>query len=64
MIDLSMLAREPALFDEIDPDAEAAADAQADADEAAGRTISHEAMKAWLLSWGTLNELPRPKVGD
>ena len=59
-----MLAREPALFDEIDAEAEAAADAEADADEAAGRTISHEAMKAWLLSWGTPNELPRPKVGD
>ena len=57
-------AFEPALFAEIDPDAEAVADAEADADEAAGRTISHEAMKAWLLSWGTPNELPRPKIGD
>lgn len=23
--------------------------------------ISHEAMKAWLLSWGTDNELPPPE---
>jgi predicted transcriptional regulator len=26
-----------------------------------GHYIPHEAMKAWLLSWGTKNELPPPK---
>jgi predicted transcriptional regulator len=51
---------EPSLFDEIDDDAEAAADARAEADIAAGRVISHEAMKRWLLSWGTLEEGPAP----
>jgi hypothetical protein len=24
----------------------------------------HEAMKAWLLSWGKADELPPPQVGD
>ena len=55
---------EPSLFDEIDDDAEAAADARADADIAAGRVISHEAMKRWLLSWGTPDENPAPKCGE
>ena len=34
------------------------------ADLDAGRIISHEAMKAWLLSWGTAGELPSPSIGD
>jgi predicted transcriptional regulator len=55
---------EPSLFDEIDNDAEAAADARAEADIAAGRVISHDAMKRWLLSWGTPNELPPPRCGE
>ena len=55
---------EPSLFDEIDDDAEAAADVRADADVAAGRVISHEAMKRWLLSWGTPDEKPAPKCGE
>lgn len=50
------------MFDEIDDDAEAAADARAEADIAAGRVISHEAMKRWLLSWGTDDELPPPSA--
>ena len=53
---------EPSLFDEIDDDAEAAADARAEADIAAGRIISHEAMKRWLLSWGTPDEKPAPAI--
>lgn len=55
---------EPSIFDEVDQAAEDAADAEAEADIAAGRTISHEAMKRWLLSWGTDNKLPPPNVGD
>jgi predicted transcriptional regulator len=55
---------EPSLFDQIDDDAEAAADARADADVAAGRVVSHEAMKRWLLSWGTPDESPAPKCGE
>jgi predicted transcriptional regulator len=59
-----MLARNRSLFDDIDQEAEAAADARAEADFAAGRVISHKVMRAWLLSWGKPEELPPPKVGD
>ncbi|HAH4225930.1 TPA: CopG family transcriptional regulator [Escherichia coli] len=48
--------------DNFDDDQEATAEGIADIE--AGRTISHEVVKAWLLSWGTPNELPPPKVGD
>ena len=51
---------ERSIFDEIDIDADMAADAEGLADLDAGRVISHEAMKAWLLSWGTAEELPPP----
>jgi predicted transcriptional regulator len=54
---------EPSIFDEVDQAAEDAADAEAEADFAAGRTISWEAMKRWLESWGTENKLPPPQVG-
>ena len=52
---------ERSIFDEIDIDADMAADAEGLADLDAGRVISHEAMKAWLLSWGTAEELPPPQ---
>ena len=57
-----MAKPEPALFDEIDEAAEAEADVRADADVAAGRTVSHKAMKAWLQSWGTADETPPLKL--
>jgi predicted transcriptional regulator len=34
---------------------------QADRQVKSGHYISHEDMKAWLLSWGTDRELPPPK---
>ena len=57
---------EPAIFDDVNEASDAAAVAVAEglADIEAGRVISHEAMKRWLLSWGTPGELPPPKVGD
>jgi predicted transcriptional regulator len=58
-----MLTREPSLFEETEAEA-AAADAEGLADVEAGRVISHEAMKAWLLSWGKPDELPPPEIGD
>lgn len=54
----------PSLFDGADAEAEAAADARSEADIAAGRVISHAAMKRWLLSWGKPDELPPPEIGD
>lgn len=52
---------EQSIFDEIDVDADRAADAEGLADLDAGRVVSHDAMKAWLLSWGTAEELPPPQ---
>ena len=31
------------------------------ADVVAGRVVPHADVRAWLLSWGTANELPRPQ---
>jgi len=58
------MTREKSLFDIGDPVAEAAADARAEADVAAGRLISHAAVKRWIESWGSAKPLPRPRIGD
>jgi predicted transcriptional regulator len=42
-------------------DAFAAAVREGIVDAAAGRTISYEKIRRWLLSWGTDGELPPPK---
>ena len=55
------MSRERALFDTSDPAAEAAADARAEADAAAGRVVSHAAVRRWLASWGSGARLPRPR---
>lgn len=55
---------EPAIFDEIDDAAEAAADARAEADVAAGRVMSHEAVSRWLTSLAEGDPLLPPEVGD
>jgi len=62
--DPSGFEEEASIFDEIDEEAEERALAEAEADVAAGRLISHEAMTRWLLSIGTPNELPPPKCGE
>jgi predicted transcriptional regulator len=56
--------QKPTLFESVDPTAEAAADARAEADVAAGRLVSHEAVKRWIQSWGTDSPLQRPRIGD
>jgi len=58
------ITHERSPFDAGDPAAEAAADARAEADAAAGRVVSHGAVRRWLASWGTGARLPRPRVGD
>jgi predicted transcriptional regulator len=55
---------EKTLFDSVDADAEAAADARADADVREGRLIGHETVRRWLSSWGSTDPLPRPGHGD
>jgi predicted transcriptional regulator len=48
-----------------DADADADADAEALADLRAGRTVSHDRVKAWLRSWGEPDEHPPPTIpGD
>lgn len=49
-----------AIFDQVDPDAIAAADARASADIEAGRTVDHEEVAEWLAKWGTAEETPAP----
>jgi predicted transcriptional regulator len=55
---------EPLLFDEIDDAAEQRALEEAERAITEGRTISHAAVRRWLLSWGTAKELPPPKCGE
>lgn len=58
------MTRERTLFEKRDLAAEGAADARAEADVAAGRVISHAAVRRWLASWGSGARLPRPRTGD
>jgi predicted transcriptional regulator len=58
------MGTEKGLFDSPDAEAEAKSEARAEADVAAGRLISHGAVRRWLASWGTHKPLPRPRVGD
>ncbi|WP_374516598.1 CopG family transcriptional regulator [Brevundimonas sp.] len=62
------LGEESAVFDaEGEAEADAAFNAATErglADAEAGRFVSHEAVKRWLLSWGTDNPLPPPKCGE
>lgn len=52
---------ERAVFDRSGGDcSDAAADARADADVAAGRVIDHDEVAAWLATWGTPDEKPAP----
>lgn len=52
------------LFDTPDEAADDAAMAQGEADIAAGRYISHEAVMRWVASWGSADPLSPPKCGD
>jgi predicted transcriptional regulator len=54
---------EPAVFDAGDA-ADEAATLQGLADIEAGRVVSHDAVKRWLLSLSTDDPLPRPKCGE
>ena len=54
----------PSIFDPADEAEDARAIAEAEAEAAAGRVVSYEAVRRWLLSWGTPNELPPPECGE
>ncbi len=51
---------EPSIFDQVDDEAEAAADAEGLADLEAGRVVPHAEVVAWLETWGTPDEKPAP----
>lgn len=55
---------EPGIFDIPDDAADEASTARGLADFEGGRVISHDAMKRWLLSWGTDNAVPPPECGE
>jgi predicted transcriptional regulator len=55
------MAEPASIFDSIDEDAEAKAIAEAEADIAAGRVVPHDKVVAWIKSWFTDKELPRPE---
>ena len=59
-----MAKPEPAIFEDRDATLEAVADAEGLADLKAGRVVSDDAMRAWLRSWGTADELPSPSADD
>ena len=54
-----MAEPEPDIFDE-DDEAILAADAEADADFEAGRTVPHERVGEWLKTLGTPHQTPPP----
>ena len=55
---------QPSLPEDIDEDGRAVIDAEGLADLEAGRTVSGEAVKRSLLSWGSAIPLPTLKIGD
>lgn len=55
---------EPVIFDTEDLAALDAATLRGLADIEAGRVVGHEAVKSWLLTWGTDKPLPPPKCGE
>lgn len=58
---MGTMTAERAIFDRPDEDdADALADAEADADLAAGRVVDHAEVAAWLAKWGTAAETPAP----
>ena len=58
-----MLARSTDTTDE-GVAADEAADAEALAEYEAKGGVSHDAILAWVRSWGTEGELPPPSAGD
>lgn len=60
--DEHQLSEEPVVFlEEADEIADAALIAEAEADFAAGRSIPHEEVAAWLDTWGKGDRVPAPK---
>ncbi|MBU1383471.1 MAG: CopG family transcriptional regulator [Alphaproteobacteria bacterium] len=58
------LNEEPGVFDFEEAAELDARDEKAMAEMDAGRFVTHEAVRRWLLSLSTDNPLPRPKCGE
>ena len=58
-----MLSRDPHAIADVDP-ADEAEDEAALAEYEAKGGIRHEAIMAWVASWGTGDELPPPHIED
>jgi predicted transcriptional regulator len=52
----------PSIFDALDEAAEARADAEAEADIAAGRVVSHDRVRAWLIKLAAGRYEPPPEA--
>ncbi|MEI9991820.1 MAG: CopG family transcriptional regulator [Rhizomicrobium sp.] len=61
---MSKSASDASVFEPADDAAEEKALEAAEAQVAAGKFVSHDAVRRWLLSWGKPNELPPPKCGE
>ncbi len=61
---MSTPAPDASVFEPADHAAEERALEAAEAQIAAGKFVSHDAVRRWLLSWGKKDELPPPKCGD
>ena len=55
---MPLMKHEPGIFEQPDPDVEAAAIARARADIAAGRYHDHAVVAEWLKTWGQPGRLP------
>ena len=53
---------EPSIFDQVNDEAEAAADAEGLADIEAGRVTPHKDVAKWLETWGTAEDGPPPEA--
>ena len=62
------MSAEPVLREDLDDEAQIAADDAADdaamAAVARGEYVSNQAVRDWIGSWRTDRELPRPQAGD
>ena len=59
-----MAEKQTSVLDSPDQAAEERAWVEGEADIAAGRVISHNAIRRWLRSWGKEDELPPPECGE
>jgi len=55
------MKRDAAVFDLPDTEADERAMREGEADADAGRVVPHDEVGAWLLKWGTPDQVPMPE---